>query len=446
MIRNKTNKTKGSKKGQKVKEFDVYYYSPYPSLIRYRSSVELMYCYPNVNWKTFHYDKGEFIDDYVNPNYKWYGREDSVWSDKKEKELHVILQKTVERSMRSRANARQKIFNGMSVFKESEASSVYELLRFNKGKFEGIFPVSETEGKTIPLKKTKPDSEFRSKALDLSSSIETSFVNAGLQVLVRTAPFSDFLDQHLCEKDFCLLCELRKYKESFNQPAVATKINNQSKMCQQIKVIIDEGRYCFSLTFLKILQANCLVKNYGMLNSIYLSSFRQNITCHKYGKILSSKWMTSEILNVTVKSAETTSIEAALKNYCREEILRCPFCKTPADASQKIFLADPKKILIFQLNRMTDANGEFINKVIVCNEILNLRPFMCEADGDRVQYTLYAAILHKGSNIMSDEYVSYAKANDEWRCLNDQKLKPSESKPDDMDKNAFYVFYEKLTS
>ena len=62
-------------------------------------------------------------------------------------------------------------------------------------------------------------------------------------------------------------------------------------------------------------------------------------------------------------------------------------------------------------------------------QTLNLRPFIFDVYCDPVPYTMHAGILHKGSNTNEIEYVSYVKADNKWRCLNDGSVKPPITKP-----------------
>ena len=131
--------------------------------------------------------------------------------------------------------------------------------------------------------------------------------------------------------------------------------------------------------------------------------------------------------------------EGEVNNYCR-------FCRNyTSTVTVERVNDDPRKILVVELARPVDDEGNLVGEVVRCNETLDARPLMLGNDlADPVWYNLYAAILHKGGNVKNDEYLAYAKQlSGAWRCLNDDGENPLDATT--MDENACCLFYEKFS-
>ncbi|GAB0202217.1 hypothetical protein GRJ2_002687300 [Grus japonensis] len=84
-------------------------------------------------------------------------------------------------------------------------------------------------------------------------------------------------------------------------------------------------------------------------------------------------------------------------------------CDKRVAASKRFTVHRPPKVLTLCLKRFDHFIGEKINKLVKYPEYLDLRPYMSEAAGEPLLYSLYAVVVHSGVSCGSGHYFCYAK-------------------------------------
>ncbi|KAL9823837.1 ubiquitin carboxyl-terminal hydrolase 42-like [Geothlypis trichas] len=98
-------------------------------------------------------------------------------------------------------------------------------------------------------------------------------------------------------------------------------------------------------------------------------------------------------------------------------------CKKNVAASKRFTVHRAPKILTVCLKRFDCFTGGKISKVVEYPEFLDLRPYMSQADGEPLQYSLYAVLVHSGVSCHGGHYFCYTKAsNGLWYEMDDESV------------------------
>ena len=146
-----TNRINGELKGKD----DYHYYSPYPELKLYRSLTELMFSNRHIEWKGLNFDEGRYEDNFVHPTFKRYsGR--ANWNDKELQKRSDVE----DRKSRERKERFERREEGGEVFDVANARSIYEMLYFSRGTFDGKYPHSPEMPQVPSTSQQGEDGEF----------------------------------------------------------------------------------------------------------------------------------------------------------------------------------------------------------------------------------------------------------------------------------------------
>ncbi|XP_054667919.1 ubiquitin carboxyl-terminal hydrolase 42-like, partial [Grus americana] len=218
----------------------------------------------------------------------------------------------------------------------------------------------------------------------------TCFLNSVLQCLTYTPPLANYLlsgehSQACRERGFCMMCIMEAH------------VN---------KVLRSSGSAIKPLAVISVLPLTCL-------------------SC----KAVSDSY--EAFLDVPLDIKAASSVSAALKDFVKPEQLdgencfKCSKCDKRVAASKRFTVHRPPKVLTLCLKRFDDFIGEKINKLVEYPAYLDLRPYMSEAAGEPLLYSLYAVVVHSGVSCGSGHYFCYAKAsNGLWYEMDDMRVDP----------------------
>ncbi|XP_064589817.1 ubiquitin carboxyl-terminal hydrolase 36-like isoform X2 [Zonotrichia leucophrys gambelii] len=159
---------------------------------------------------------------------------------------------------------------------------------------------------------------------------------------------------------------------------------------------------------------------------IFGGFLRSRVTCFSCEAISDSY---EAFLDVPLDIKAASSLTAALEEFVTPEHLdgdncfKCDKCKKNVAASKRFTVHRAPKILTVCLKRFDCFNGGKISKVVEYPEFLDLRPYMSQADGEPLQYSLYAVLVHSGVSCQGGHYFCYTKAsNGLWYEMDDESV------------------------
>ncbi|XP_027560651.1 ubiquitin carboxyl-terminal hydrolase 42-like [Neopelma chrysocephalum] len=124
-----------------------------------------------------------------------------------------------------------------------------------------------------------------------------------------------------------------------------------------------------------------------------------------------------------------SSLTAALEDFVTPEHLdgencfKCSKCEKNVAATKRFTVHCAPKVLTVCLKRFDCFTGGKINKVVEYPEYLDLRPYMSQADGEPLLYSLYAVLVHSGVSCHGGHYFCYTKAsNGLWYRMDDESV------------------------
>lgn len=148
------------------------------------------------------------------------------------------------------------------------------------------------------------------------------------------------------------------------------------------------------------------------------------------------------------------SVEEALRNYCKIEVLPksdeslvCEKCEKRVAIQRQTTFWQAPEILTIHLKRF-DNSGKKINKSVAFSQTLDFTDVISRdsptAQQGSTTYSLYAMITHYGPFMGAGHYVAFAKLDGQWYLFDDKSVYGiNESIV--MKQNAYILFYKKNT-
>ncbi|NXQ27561.1 UBP42 hydrolase, partial [Alaudala cheleensis] len=273
----------------------------------------------------------------------------------------------------------------------------------------------------------------------------TCFLNAVLQCLTYTPPLANYLlsrehSQACHQQGFCMMCIMEAHvNKVLDSPVSAILPLAVLKVFRCIGEHFQPGReedaHDFFCCTVNAMQKACLSAS----NDLDLSSQSTTIVYQIFGGFLRSRVICysckaisdsyEAFLDVPLDIKAASSLAAALEDFVTPEHLdgencfKCGKCKKNVAASKRFTVHCAPKVLTVCLKRFDCFTGGKISKVVEYPEYLDLRPYMSQADGEPVPYSLYAVLVHSGVSCHGGHYFCYTKAsNGLWYQMDDESV------------------------
>ncbi|KAK2521970.1 hypothetical protein Q9966_012924 [Columba livia] len=152
-------------------------------------------------------------------------------------------------------------------------------------------------------------------------------------------------------------------------------------------------------------------------------------------------------LDVPLDIKAAASVTAALEDFVKPEHLdgencfKCSKCDKVTAASKRFTVHRAPKVLTVCLKRFEAFTGDKISKVVEYPQYLDLRPYMSQAAGEPLFYSLYAVLVHGGGSCRAGHYFCYIKASDGlWYRMDDKSVDLCDSDTV-LRQQAYLLFY-----
>jgi ubiquitin carboxyl-terminal hydrolase 36/42 len=136
--------------------------------------------------------------------------------------------------------------------------------------------------------------------------------------------------------------------------------------------------------------------------------------------------MVNEVFLDLSLEVSSNTIEKCLSDFCREEVLtgenkyNCPSCKKKTNASKQYLIKSSPNVLTIQLKRFTNLGKKETRTVGFCEKLVLSKELITE---EKVNYSLYAVLIHIGFGCRSGHYYCFVKASNEvWYEVNDSSV------------------------
>ncbi|KAK2526406.1 hypothetical protein Q9233_008176 [Columba guinea] len=273
----------------------------------------------------------------------------------------------------------------------------------------------------------------------------TCFLNSVLQCLTYTPPLANHLlsgeHSRACgQKGFCVMCRMEVHvQQVLHSSASAIEPWAVVDFLTEIGENFQHGRQEDAHEFLRCtmdaMQRACLRGNSDLdmssqattiVHQIFGGFLRSRVTCWSCQAVSDSY---EAFLDVPLDIKAAASVTAALEDFVKPEHLdgencfKCSKCDKMTAASKRFTVHRAPKVLTVCLKRFEAFTGDKISKVVEYPQYLDLRPYMSQAAGEPLLYSLYAVLVHGGGSCRAGHYFCYIKASDGlWYRMDDKSV------------------------
>ncbi|NXW62737.1 UBP36 hydrolase, partial [Eurystomus gularis] len=291
----------------------------------------------------------------------------------------------------------------------------------------------------------------------------TCFLNSTVQCLTYTPPLANYLlskeHSRSCHQGgFCMMCIMQNHIiQAFANSGNAIKplsfIRDLKKIAQNIHFGRQEDAHEFLRYTIDAMQKACLngctrldrqTQATTLVHQIFGGYLRSRVKC-SVCKNVSDTY--DPFLDLALEIGQAANIVRALELFVRPELLggenayMCAKCKKKVPASKRFTIHRASNVLTLSLKRFADFGRRKITKDVGYPELLNIRPYMSQKNGDPVTYGLYAVLVHSGFSCHAGHYYCYVKAsNGQWYQMNDALVRASNIKVV-LNQQAYLLFY-----
>ncbi|KAK2526402.1 hypothetical protein Q9233_008172 [Columba guinea] len=291
----------------------------------------------------------------------------------------------------------------------------------------------------------------------------TCFLNSVLQCLTYTPPLANHLlsgeHSRACgQKGFCVMCRMEVHvQQVLHSSASAIEPWAVVDFLTEIGENFQHGRQEDAHEFLRCtmdaMQRACLRGNSDLdmssqattiVHQIFGGFLRSRVTCWSCQAVSDSY---EAFLDVPLDIKAAASVTAALEDFVKPEHLdgencfKCSKCDKMTAASKRFTVHRAPKVLTVCLKRFEAFTGDKISKVVEYPQYLDLRPYMSQAAGEPLLYSLYAVLVHGGGSCRAGHYFCYIKASDGlWYRMNDKSVDLCDSDTV-LRQQAYLLFY-----
>ncbi|XP_027569317.2 ubiquitin carboxyl-terminal hydrolase 42-like isoform X1 [Pipra filicauda] len=272
----------------------------------------------------------------------------------------------------------------------------------------------------------------------------TCFLNAVLQCLTYTPPLANYLlsrehSQACRQQGFCMMCimeaHVNKVLHSVSAILPLAVLRAFRFIGEHFQLGREEDAHDFLCCTVNAMQRACL----GASNDLDISSQSTTIVHQIFGGFLRSRVICfsckaisdsyEAFLDVPLDIKAASSLTAALEDFVTPEHLdgencfQCSKCEKNVAATKRFTVHCAPKVLTVCLKRFDCFTAGKISKVVEYPEYLDLRPYMSQADGEPLLYSLYAVLVHSGVSCHGGHYFCYTKAsNGLWYRMDDESV------------------------
>ncbi|NXF89072.1 UBP36 hydrolase, partial [Eubucco bourcierii] len=291
----------------------------------------------------------------------------------------------------------------------------------------------------------------------------TCFLNSTVQCLTYTPPLANYLlskeHSRKCRHGgFCMLCIMQNHTiQAFANSGNVIKpvffIRNLKKIAHNIRFGRQEDAHEFLRYTIDAMQKACLngctkldrqTQATTLVHQIFGGYLRSRVKC-SVCKNVSDTY--DPYLDLALEIEQAANIVQALELFVKPDLLggenayMCAKCKKKVSASKRFTIHRASNVLTLSLKRFAVFGRRKITKDVGYPELLNIRPYMSQKDGDPVMYGLYAVLVHSGFSCNAGHYYCYVKAsNGQWYQMNDNVVRSSNIKVV-LNQEAYVLFY-----
>ncbi|KAK2526398.1 hypothetical protein Q9233_008168 [Columba guinea] len=291
----------------------------------------------------------------------------------------------------------------------------------------------------------------------------TCFLNSVLQCLTYTPPLANHLlsgehSRACSQKGFCVMCRMEVHvQQVLHSSASAIEPWAVVDFLTEIGENFQHGRQEDAHEFLRCtmdaMQRACLRGNSDLdmssqattiVHQIFAGFLRSRVTCWSCQAVSDSY---EAFLDVPLDIKAAASVTAALEDFVKPEHLdgencfKCSKCDKMTAASKRFTVHRAPKVLTVCLKRFEAFTGDKISKVVEYPQYLDLRPYMSQAAGEPLLYSLYAVLVHGGGSCRAGHYFCYIKASDGlWYRMDDKSVDLCDSDTV-LRQQAYLLFY-----
>ncbi|XP_051483426.1 ubiquitin carboxyl-terminal hydrolase 17-like isoform X9 [Apus apus] len=290
----------------------------------------------------------------------------------------------------------------------------------------------------------------------------TCFLNAVLQCLTYTPPLAKYLlsrehSQSCAQPHSCVMFRVQEHVNKVLCTAapsilpldvlvVLQRIGDHFQLGRQ------EDAHEFLRCTLDAMQRACLPETSRgdmfskttIVHQIFEGLMRSRVTCLSCGAASESF---EPFLDVLLDIKGAASVTEALDNFMKPETLeaengyRCSHCGQVVVASKACTIQRAPEVLTLGLKRFEVFTGRKITKVVKYPAFLDLGPYMSQAAGEPLLYSLYAVLVHSGASCHWGHNFCFIKASDGmWYQMDDSSVEPRGAEPA-LGQEAYLLFY-----
>uniref|UniRef100_A0A8C3URS7 Ubiquitin carboxyl-terminal hydrolase n=1 Tax=Catharus ustulatus TaxID=91951 RepID=A0A8C3URS7_CATUS len=262
----------------------------------------------------------------------------------------------------------------------------------------------------------------QSAGAGLCNAGNTCFLNAVLQCLTYTPPLANYLlSREHSQQGFCMMCIMEAH---------VNKVLH-SRAREHFERGREEDAHDFLSCTVNAMQRACLSASSDLdrpsesttiISQIFGGSLRSRVTC------LSCKGVSDSyeaFLDIPV-DIKVRALQLCFKTLgAFEHWVLCLVCRCKKNvaASKRFTVHCAPRVLTVCLKRFDCFTGGKIRKVVEYPEYLDLGPYMSQAEGEALHYSLYAVLVHSGASCHGGHYFCYTKAsNGLWYRMDDASV------------------------
>ncbi|OCU00051.1 hypothetical protein XELAEV_18005833mg, partial [Xenopus laevis] len=266
----------------------------------------------------------------------------------------------------------------------------------------------------------------------------TCYMNSVLQCLTYTAPLANYLltrehSKTCVQRGFCMMCVMQNHvTEVLGHPEGVIKPLPIYNGLHNIAGHFIQGRQEDAHEFLRFavdaLQQACLrdydsqdmkTKATSFIHRVFGGYLRSQVMCLN---CLGESNTFDKFMDIQLDIKNSNSITEALKEYVKPEELgelcyKCSKCNEMVTATKTLSIKRPSNVLTLCLNTFDVFIANKISKMVAYPEIIDIRPYTSEPNGEPITYRLYAVLVHAGNTCDSGHYYCYVKEESKGKGL-----------------------------